>query len=196
MVSEGESEVLRAASEEVGDCLLRMRDLVARHFRRTRWGMKTGMAFQPGIRVPENICCAEVEDWSKKAISGEVDGEGFISARAVGGGASPLPVGGLWRLCAAGKGVDDEALCLRPVYMRRRGNRAGMRLGSRLAGPGCGGAEAAVLKLSLLKQKACTKKKSCRRGRREEERRGEELRRREEVEREERGGKECRAPRR
>jgi hypothetical protein len=47
-VSEGENDVSSEAMDEVTDWRLRMRDLVALHFRRTRWGMKLGSAESPG----------------------------------------------------------------------------------------------------------------------------------------------------
>jgi hypothetical protein len=48
-VSRGEKEVSSEEMDEVGDCLLRMRERVALHLRRTRWGMKLGRADRPGI---------------------------------------------------------------------------------------------------------------------------------------------------
>jgi hypothetical protein len=47
-VSDGDNEVSRDAMDDVGDWRLRMRDLVALHFLRTRWGMKLGRADRPG----------------------------------------------------------------------------------------------------------------------------------------------------
>jgi hypothetical protein len=41
---------------EAGDCLLRIRDLVARHFLRTRWGIKVGMDASPASLDLESIC--------------------------------------------------------------------------------------------------------------------------------------------
>jgi hypothetical protein len=48
-VSAGEKDVSSEASDDVGDCLLRMRERVALHFLRTRCGMKLGSAASPGI---------------------------------------------------------------------------------------------------------------------------------------------------
>lgn len=64
-VSAGEKDVSREESDEVGDCLLRMRERVALHFRRTRCGMKLGRAESPGIFfAPESMSAVE---WSRKA---------------------------------------------------------------------------------------------------------------------------------
>lgn len=41
-MSEGDSEVSSEATFEVGDCRLRILDLVARHFLRTLWGTRMG----------------------------------------------------------------------------------------------------------------------------------------------------------
>lgn len=48
-VSLGENEVLREEMEDAGDRLLRIRERVALHLRRTRWGMKLGKEARPGI---------------------------------------------------------------------------------------------------------------------------------------------------
>jgi hypothetical protein len=45
-VSAGDNDVSRAATDEVGDCLLRNRDLVERILRRKRWGIMTGIENQ------------------------------------------------------------------------------------------------------------------------------------------------------
>lgn len=59
-VSAGEKEVSREASDDVGDCLLRIRERVALHFLRTRCGMKLGNTDRPGIFfAPESM--SEVE---------------------------------------------------------------------------------------------------------------------------------------
>jgi hypothetical protein len=64
-VSRGEKEVSSEEMDEVGDCLLRMRERVALHLRRTRCGMKLGRADRPGIFfAPWSM--SEVE-WSRKA---------------------------------------------------------------------------------------------------------------------------------
>lgn len=57
-VSEGDSDVSRPAMDDVGAWRLRMRDLVARHFRRTRWGMKLGRAARPGTEVRASMSAA------------------------------------------------------------------------------------------------------------------------------------------
>lgn len=57
-VSEGDSEVSRPAMDDVGAWRLRMRDLVALHFRRTRWGMRLGRADRPGTFVRESMSAA------------------------------------------------------------------------------------------------------------------------------------------
>ena len=54
-VSAGEKEVSREAMDDVGDWRLRMRDLVALHFLRTRWGMKLGRAERPGTCARESF---------------------------------------------------------------------------------------------------------------------------------------------
>lgn len=54
-VSAGEKEVSREAMDDVGDWRLRMRDLVALHFLRTRCGMKAGRADRPGTFARENF---------------------------------------------------------------------------------------------------------------------------------------------
>jgi hypothetical protein len=54
-VSFGLKEVSSELMEEVGDCLLRIRDLVALHFRRTRWGMNVVNA---GTFVLDSNCGA------------------------------------------------------------------------------------------------------------------------------------------
>lgn len=59
-VSAGEKEVSSEAMDEVGDCLLCMRDFVALHFRRRRWGMKVGRTDKPGILALESISVAEL----------------------------------------------------------------------------------------------------------------------------------------
>jgi len=59
-VSAGEKEVSSEAMDDVGDCLLCIRDFVALHFRRTRWGMKLGRADNPGILALESISVAEL----------------------------------------------------------------------------------------------------------------------------------------
>lgn len=50
-MSEGEKEVSREAMDEVTVWRLRMRDLVALHFLRTRCGMKLGSDDRPGTFV-------------------------------------------------------------------------------------------------------------------------------------------------
>jgi hypothetical protein len=57
-VSEGDKEVSRPAMEDVADWRLRMRDLVALHFLRTRWGIKLGSAERPGTVVRESMSAA------------------------------------------------------------------------------------------------------------------------------------------
>jgi hypothetical protein len=64
-VSEGEKEVSSEARDDVGDCLLRMRERVALHFLRTRWGMKPGRADRPGIFFAPDSMSAVL--WSRKA---------------------------------------------------------------------------------------------------------------------------------
>jgi hypothetical protein len=59
-VSAGEKEVSSEAMDDVGDCLLCMRDFVALHLRRTRWGMKLGRADNPGMWALESISVAEL----------------------------------------------------------------------------------------------------------------------------------------
>ena len=54
-VSEGEKDVSRPAMDDVGAWRLRMRDLVALHFLRTRWGIRLGRADRPGTEVRESM---------------------------------------------------------------------------------------------------------------------------------------------
>jgi len=54
-VSAGEKDVSREAMDDVGDCLLRIRERVALHFLRTRCGMKLGSADSPGSFAAESI---------------------------------------------------------------------------------------------------------------------------------------------
>lgn len=54
-VSAGEKEVSSEVMDDVGDCLLRMRERVALHFLRTRWGMKLGRADKPGTFALESM---------------------------------------------------------------------------------------------------------------------------------------------
>lgn len=54
-VSAGEKEVSSEAMDDVGDWRLRMRDFVALHFLRTRWGMNAGRAESPGTVARENF---------------------------------------------------------------------------------------------------------------------------------------------
>ena len=64
-VSEGEKDVSSEAIEDVGVWRLRIRDLVALHFRRTRWGIRLGKAERPGTFVRESI--SEAALLSRKA---------------------------------------------------------------------------------------------------------------------------------
>lgn len=64
-VSRGSKEVSSEEMDEVGDCLLRMRERVALHLRRKRCGTKLGSEDSPGI-VLEPWSMSEVE-WSRKA---------------------------------------------------------------------------------------------------------------------------------
>tara|TARA_R110002003_G_scaffold104_44_gene8611 strand:- start:31860 stop:32216 length:357 start_codon:yes stop_codon:yes gene_type:complete len=57
-VSEGEKDVSSPAMDDVTDWRLRMRDLVALHFLRTRWGIKLGRAESPGTFVRESMSAA------------------------------------------------------------------------------------------------------------------------------------------
>jgi hypothetical protein len=57
-VSEGDRDVSRPAIEDVTDWRLRIRDLVALHFLRTRWGIKLGRAERPGTFVRESMSAA------------------------------------------------------------------------------------------------------------------------------------------
>jgi hypothetical protein len=59
-VSDGEKDVSSEAMDDVGDWRLRMRDLVALHFRRRRCGTKLGRAARPGTVVRESISAARV----------------------------------------------------------------------------------------------------------------------------------------
>ena len=60
-VSAGEKDVSREASDDVGDCLLRIRERVALHFLRTRCGMKLGRAASPGIFfAPDSMSWVEL----------------------------------------------------------------------------------------------------------------------------------------
>lgn len=54
-VSEGDHEVSSEAMDDVGDWRPRIRDLVALHFLRTRWGIRLGRADRPGTVVRESI---------------------------------------------------------------------------------------------------------------------------------------------
>jgi hypothetical protein len=55
IVSDGENDVSSPAMDDVTDWRLRIRDLVALHFRRTRWGMKLGSADRPGTFVRDSM---------------------------------------------------------------------------------------------------------------------------------------------
>jgi hypothetical protein len=57
-VSEGDSDVSSPAMDDVTDWRLRMRDLVALHFLRMRWGMKLGSAERPGTFVRDSMSAA------------------------------------------------------------------------------------------------------------------------------------------
>lgn len=57
-VSEGEKDVSRPAMDDVGAWRLRMRDLVALHFLRTRWGIRLGRAERPGTFVRDSMSAA------------------------------------------------------------------------------------------------------------------------------------------
>lgn len=57
-VSDGEHDVSSEAMDEVTDWRLRMRDLVALHFRRMRWGIKLGRAESPGTFDRESMSVA------------------------------------------------------------------------------------------------------------------------------------------
>ena len=57
-VSEGEKDVSRPAMDDVGAWRLRMRDLVALHFLRTRWGIRLGRAERPGTEVRDSMSVA------------------------------------------------------------------------------------------------------------------------------------------
>ena len=59
-VSEGEQDVSSEAMDEVGDWRPRMRDLVALHFLRTRWGIRLGRAERPGTEERESMSEAVV----------------------------------------------------------------------------------------------------------------------------------------
>jgi hypothetical protein len=57
-VSEGENDVSSEAIDDVGACRLRIRDLVALHFLRTRCGIRLGRAESPGTFVRESMSAA------------------------------------------------------------------------------------------------------------------------------------------
>lgn len=57
-VSEGFHDVSSEEMDDVGAWRLRMRDLVALHFLRTRWGMKLGRADRPGTFVRASMSAA------------------------------------------------------------------------------------------------------------------------------------------
>jgi hypothetical protein len=59
-VSEGEKDVSRPAMDDVGAWRLRMRDLVALHFLRTRWGIRLGRADRPGTVERDSMSEAAV----------------------------------------------------------------------------------------------------------------------------------------
>jgi hypothetical protein len=54
-VSEGDSDISSPAMDDVTDWRLRIRDLVARHLRRMRCGMKLGSADRPGTVVRDSM---------------------------------------------------------------------------------------------------------------------------------------------
>ena len=57
----GENDVSSDASDDVGDCLLRIRERVALQFLRTRWGMKLGSADRPGsFFAPDMMSAVEL----------------------------------------------------------------------------------------------------------------------------------------
>jgi hypothetical protein len=104
-VSEGDHEVSSEAIDDVGDWRLRMRDLVALHFRRTRWGMKLGRAERPGTFVRESMSAAA--ELSRNAryvllvmVAGSVGdrGQPVAQERAAATRDQELQAGGqLWR---------------------------------------------------------------------------------------------------
>jgi hypothetical protein len=57
-VSEGENDVSSEAMDDVGVWRLRIRDLVALHFRRTRCGIRLGRADSPGTFVRASMSAA------------------------------------------------------------------------------------------------------------------------------------------
>lgn len=57
-VSEGDHEVSSEAIDDVGAWRLRILDLVALHFLRTRWGIKLGKAERPGTFERESMSAA------------------------------------------------------------------------------------------------------------------------------------------
>jgi DNA-directed RNA polymerase subunit N (RpoN/RPB10) len=59
-VSEGEKEVSSEAMDDVGDWRPRIRDFVALHFLRTRWGIRLGKAERPGMVVRASMSEAAV----------------------------------------------------------------------------------------------------------------------------------------
>lgn len=59
-VSEGEKDVSSEVIDDVGDWRPRMRDLVALHFLRTRWGIRLGRAERPGTEERESMSEAAV----------------------------------------------------------------------------------------------------------------------------------------
>lgn len=64
-VSAKDSDVSSEEMDEVADWRLRIRDLVALHFLRTRWGIKLGSAERPGTFVRESM--SEACELSRKA---------------------------------------------------------------------------------------------------------------------------------
>ena len=71
MVSEGLSEVLRDAIEDVGVCLDRIRDLVDRNFRRSLCGRMTGIeGHDSGILEMEKKRCVDSSPEKEKYLVG------------------------------------------------------------------------------------------------------------------------------